>query len=49
LLDLIGDLALLGHAVIGKVVAERAGHAMHVAVVDRIMNDPRSYEIVTRD
>ncbi len=48
LLDLIGDLALLGHAVIGRVVAERAGHAMHVAVVDRIVNDPGSYEIVTK-
>lgn len=47
-LDLIGDLALLGHAVVGRVVAERAGHAMHVAMVDRIMNDPESYEIVTR-
>ena len=48
LLDLVGDLALLGHAVIGRVVAERAGHAMHVAMVDRIMNDPGSYEIVTQ-
>ena len=47
LLDLVGDLALLGHAVIGRVVAQRAGHAMHVALVDRIMNDPKSYEIVT--
>lgn len=49
LLDLIGDLALLGHSVIGKVVAARAGHAMHVALVDRIMNDPTSYEIVMLD
>ena len=48
-LDLIGDLALLGHSVIGKVVAARAGHAMHVALVDRIMNDPASFEIVMLD
>ena len=48
-LDLIGDLALLGHSVIGKVVAARAGHAMHVALVDRVMNDPASFEIVMLD
>ncbi len=49
LLDLIGDLALLGHSLIGRVVAERAGHAMHVALVDRITQDPSSFEIVTFD
>lgn len=48
-LDLIGDLALLGHPLIGKVVAVRAGHAMHVALVDRIMRDPDCYEILTLD
>ena len=46
-LDLIGDLALLGHSVLGRVVASRAGHAMHVALVDRIIRDPDSYEITT--
>ena len=46
-LDLIGDLALLGHSILGKVVASRAGHAMHVALVDRIMKDPDSYEVTT--
>ena len=49
LLDLIGDLALLGYPLLGRVVASRAGHAMHVALVDRIMHDPSSYEIVTLD
>ncbi len=48
-LDLIGDLALLGRPVLGHVVAERAGHAMHVALVARIMADASLYEIVTRD
>src|SRR5437764_9901625 len=28
-LDLIGDLALLGKQIIGRIVADRAGHAMH--------------------
>lgn len=49
LLDLVGDLALLGHPVIGRVIARRAGHAMHVALVDRMMKDPGSFEILTMD
>jgi UDP-3-O-[3-hydroxymyristoyl] N-acetylglucosamine deacetylase len=46
-LDLIGDLALIGRPLLGEVVAERAGHAMHVALVAKIMSDPSLYEIVT--
>jgi len=48
-LDLIGDLALIGKPLIGHVVAERAGHAMHTALVSRIMSDPDLYEILTFD
>jgi UDP-3-O-[3-hydroxymyristoyl] N-acetylglucosamine deacetylase len=33
MLDLIGDLALLGRRILGRVVADRAGHAMHTAMV----------------
>ncbi len=46
-LDLIGDLALVGRPLLGEVVAERAGHAMHVALVARIMSDASLYEVVT--
>jgi UDP-3-O-[3-hydroxymyristoyl] N-acetylglucosamine deacetylase len=46
-LDLIGDLALIGLQILGCVVAEKAGHAMHVALVNQIMSDPTLYEIVT--
>ena len=48
-LDLIGDLALLGRPLLGHVIAERAGHAMHAALVARIMSDPSIYEIITFD
>ena len=48
-LDLIGDLALLGKPLLGHVIAERAGHAMHTALVARIMSDPSIYEILTFD
>src|SRR5665213_2149493 len=33
-LDLIGDLALIGRPLLGHVIAERAGHAMHFALVN---------------
>ena len=48
-LDLIGDLALLGRPLLGHVIAERAGHAMHAALVARIMSDASIYEILTFD
>ena len=48
-LDLIGDLALIGRPLLGHVIAEKAGHAMHFALVNRIMSDPTLYEILTYD
>jgi UDP-3-O-[3-hydroxymyristoyl] N-acetylglucosamine deacetylase len=48
-LDLIGDLALIGKPLLGRVIAERAGHAMHVALVAKIMSDPTLYDVVTFD
>jgi len=47
ILDLIGDLALLGKRLIGKVVAYRAGHAMHTALVSRILKDHTVWEEIT--
>jgi len=48
-LDLIGDLALLGRPLLGHVIAERAGHAMHTALVAKIMSDSTLYDVVTFD
>ncbi|MCU1292532.1 MAG: UDP-3-O-acyl-N-acetylglucosamine deacetylase [Bryobacterales bacterium] len=48
-LDLIGDLALIGRPLLGRLVAEKAGHAMHVALVNKIVSDKSLYEIVTLD
>lgn len=45
-LDLIGDLALAGRRIQGHVVAERAGHAMHTALVSRLMQDRSAWELV---
>ena len=46
-LDLLGDLALIGRPLLGCVVAEKAGHAMHVALVNKLMSDPSLYDVVT--
>jgi UDP-3-O-[3-hydroxymyristoyl] N-acetylglucosamine deacetylase len=46
-LDLVGDLALLGKQLLGKVVADRAGHAMHTALVSRLLRDKTLWEEVT--
>lgn len=43
-LDLIGDLALLGKPILGNVVADRAGHAMHTALVSRLLRDHELWE-----
>jgi UDP-3-O-[3-hydroxymyristoyl] N-acetylglucosamine deacetylase len=46
-LDLIGDLALAGHRIFGRVVAERAGHAMHTALVSRLLADRTAWDLIT--
>ena len=49
ILDLIGDLALLGHRIVGRVVAHKAGHAMHAALVSRILKDHSFWKEITLD
>ncbi len=39
-LDLIGDLALLGTPVIGHFIAKYAGHTLHTQLVQAILNNP---------
>jgi len=43
-LDLIGDLALVGRQILGSIVADRAGHAMHTALVSRLLRDRTLWE-----
>ncbi|MCU1246761.1 MAG: UDP-3-O-[3-hydroxymyristoyl] N-acetylglucosamine deacetylase [Acidobacteria bacterium] len=37
ILDLIGDLALVGRPIVGEITAYRAGHALHSRFVERIL------------
>jgi UDP-3-O-[3-hydroxymyristoyl] N-acetylglucosamine deacetylase len=46
-LDLIGDLALFGKRILGYVKADRAGHALHTAIVSRILRDQSYAEELT--
>jgi UDP-3-O-[3-hydroxymyristoyl] N-acetylglucosamine deacetylase len=38
-LDLIGDLALVGHPLLARVEAHKAGHALHTELVTRLLAD----------
>ena len=49
ILDLIGDLALLGLPVIGHFVAERAGHQLHAELVMAILENPDSWILINTD
>jgi UDP-3-O-[3-hydroxymyristoyl] N-acetylglucosamine deacetylase len=46
ILDAIGDLALVGHPLIGHVVAHRAGHALHTAFAARILEETGAWTLV---
>jgi UDP-3-O-[3-hydroxymyristoyl] N-acetylglucosamine deacetylase len=46
ILDVIGDLALVGHPVIGHVVAHRGGHALHTDFAARLLQETDAWRIV---
>jgi UDP-3-O-[3-hydroxymyristoyl] N-acetylglucosamine deacetylase len=48
-LDLIGDLALVGLPLLGRVVAHKAGHALHTQLVSRLLADSSSWIITTEE
>src|SRR5467141_3057990 len=48
-LDLIGDLALAGLPLLGRVEAHKAGHALHTQLVSRLLADPTFWTVTTRE
>ena len=46
ILDIIGDLALLGMPIMGKVVAERSGHIMHAGLMSKLLRVRSAWDIV---
>jgi UDP-3-O-[3-hydroxymyristoyl] N-acetylglucosamine deacetylase len=47
-LDAIGDLALLGRPLLGHLEASRAGHALHAAVAQKLVETPEAWALVTQ-
>ncbi len=45
-LDLIGDMSLLGAPVAGYLIANRSGHALNVKLVEKILGSPTSWEYI---
>ena len=48
-LDLIGDLALAGLPLLGRVEARKAGHALHTQLVSKLLSDPSSWKVTTQE
>lgn len=46
ILDLVGDLALVGHPVVGHAVVHRGGHALHTAMAARLLEQRDAWQLV---
>jgi len=46
ILDVIGDMGLLGYALVGHIVAHKAGHEIHAGLARKIRENPSAFEIV---
>jgi UDP-3-O-[3-hydroxymyristoyl] N-acetylglucosamine deacetylase len=48
MLDVVGDLALIGYPLLGNLVVERGGHALHTALAAKILSEPDAWQLVER-
>ena len=46
ILDAVGDLSLVGYPLIGHVVVERGGHALHTAFAAKLLEERDAWELV---
>lgn len=46
ILDIIGDVALVGLPVIGRITAHKSGHAVHAALMSKLLKTESAWEIV---
>jgi UDP-3-O-[3-hydroxymyristoyl] N-acetylglucosamine deacetylase len=46
ILDIIGDLALLGMPILGKITAEKSGHAVHASLMSKLLKTENAWRIV---
>jgi UDP-3-O-[3-hydroxymyristoyl] N-acetylglucosamine deacetylase len=47
ILDIIGDVALLGMPVIGKITAEKSGHAIHASLMSKLLKSDSAWKVIT--
>jgi UDP-3-O-[3-hydroxymyristoyl] N-acetylglucosamine deacetylase len=47
ILDIIGDLALLGMPIQGKITAEKSGHSVHAQLMSKLLRTENAWEIVS--
>lgn len=45
-LDIVGDVALLGMPVQGKITAEKSGHSVHAQLMSKLLKTENAWEIV---
>ncbi len=48
ILDIIGDFALLGMPVLGKITAQKSGHAVHASLMSKLLKTESAWEIVLK-
>jgi UDP-3-O-[3-hydroxymyristoyl] N-acetylglucosamine deacetylase len=46
ILDVIGDMALVGYPIVGHLVAHRGGHALHTAFAARVLEESDAWTLV---
>jgi UDP-3-O-[3-hydroxymyristoyl] N-acetylglucosamine deacetylase len=46
ILDVIGDMALVGHPIIGHLVAHRGGHALHTEFAARVLEEVDAWTLL---
>lgn len=46
ILDIIGDFALLGMPIQGKITAEKSGHSVHASLMSKLLKAEHAWEIV---
>ncbi|MET0753672.1 MAG: UDP-3-O-acyl-N-acetylglucosamine deacetylase [Pyrinomonadaceae bacterium] len=46
ILDIVGDFALLGMPILGKIKAEKSGHALHAVLMSKLLKTESAWEIV---